>query len=926
MANRAEGVAEVYVNDSQAQNALKELAQRAAALNDKLNEMRKANDKLGFDKAKKELDGVNKEMQSYRKTVFDVQKVLNNLSGTSYNNLVKAQRTLSKEIRNMNRESKEEIALYNQKVAQLKRVDAEMDKVRRDMRTIGTETNTFGNIIKKVGPWMAATFSIGAITGFVRQVIQVRQEFEKYEAVLTNTLGSKSAAQQSLKMIQDFAAKTPFQVTELTGAFVKLTNMGFKPTREEMRKLGDLASSTGKGFDQLAEAIIDAQTGEFERLKEFGVRAQKEGDKVTFTFKGVKQQVDFTNESIKNYITGLGDLQGVSGSMAAISATLGGKISNLGDAWDSLLNTIGKMTGGFIGDLIKGFSDLVGWTEKLIAVPASESLEKERMEVNLLFNSITSLNEGNEARGRLLGELQQKYPEYLGNLDLEKVTNEELLKLQKQINDQFLTKIKLAVYEEDIQKLMEKGRIARQKEVDAIKQINYIYDTYITNKKEGLTIDQKAQAILEANLGNFGSTATMYGNIENSVAGVKGEIKNAQQDITDSQKLQNDLASEYNQILVEQISLMAQNPGVTATTSSITSTKTVNTRQNFSVSGLQPLEFSGVIMPPTEEVTQALLEFKQTVIENLEGGEEGTIIEKILGLDDENYEGTLGKISMWNSLFQEEFGKINQIITNVENGQLQKYLESNDKKKKALKKRLDAGLISQEQYNKQVNALDEEADKKRRKMEHDQAVRSKALALTDAVIKGALAVLNALNTNPFLPMGPIMAGIAAALSAIQIGVIASQPVPQAAKGKYDVIGASDGRTYSAGWTPGAQTGIYHQPTLIGGLGLVGEHAPELVVDGMTTRNIQMNAPGLLQAIDAMRVPQFAAGKYPTSGATSSETQTQTQLAGMIQADSMVALLQQISAKLDNPTRAAIVYSDIEDAQTEVNNIKTSVSK
>jgi len=59
-----------------------------------------------------------------------------------------------------------------------------------------------------------------------------------------------------------------------------------------MVKLGDLASSTGKSFDQLAEAVLDAQTGEFERLKEFGIKASANGDKVTFSFKEQKTTVE----------------------------------------------------------------------------------------------------------------------------------------------------------------------------------------------------------------------------------------------------------------------------------------------------------------------------------------------------------------------------------------------------------------------------------------------------------------------------------------------------------------------------------------------------------------------------------------------------------------------------------------------------------
>src|SRR5690606_34462815 len=104
---------------------------------------------------------------------------------------------------------------------------------------------------------------------------------------------------------------------------------------------------------------IDAQVGEYERLKEFGVRAKDAGDTVIFTFKGVQTQVDKTSSSIREYITGLGNAEGVSGSMAAISATLGGQISNLQDSYDQMLISIGNNTSG-------AFSTAIAWLDKMI--------------------------------------------------------------------------------------------------------------------------------------------------------------------------------------------------------------------------------------------------------------------------------------------------------------------------------------------------------------------------------------------------------------------------------------------------------------------------------------------------------------------------------------------------------------------------------
>lgn len=242
-------------------------------------------------------------------------------------------------------------------------IKAEIQQFLRNMREAGAVTKQSGSQIdsalSKITGAVAGAFSVSAIVGFGKEVLNATAQYQKFQAVLGNTLGSSALANLKLKELQDFAAKTPFGVNELTGAFVKLANSGFKPTGNEMRKLGDLASSTGKSFDQLAEAIIDAQTGEFERLKEFGVRAKDAGDSVIFTYKGVQTQVEKTSESIRNYITSLGDAEGTSGSMAKISETLGGKISNLGDSWDQMLIVVGGNTEGVFNSAIDIIGDAI---------------------------------------------------------------------------------------------------------------------------------------------------------------------------------------------------------------------------------------------------------------------------------------------------------------------------------------------------------------------------------------------------------------------------------------------------------------------------------------------------------------------------------------------------------------------------------------
>lgn len=305
-------------------------------------------------------------------------------------------------------------------------IGGDISKLRAEINKANGLMGGFKNNLSRVGGLIAGAFSAAAVVGFGKAVYDVTAEFQKFEAVLNTSLGSNSRAQLAMKQIEEFAAATPFSVKELTGSFVKLANQGFVPTAEEMRKLGDLAASTGKSFDQLTEAIIDAQTGEFERLKEFGIRAKKEGDKVIFTFKGVQTQTEFTSEAIQKYVLSLGDAVGISGSMAAISDTVGGKISNLGDSWDQLLKVLGDQSSGPFKNAINNLNSMLqALTE---AVKTSEQLQDD-LNLKGASRAISTL----QTLELAYGDLTKASKDYLrlleGQLSTERKFNRSLSRL-----------------------------------------------------------------------------------------------------------------------------------------------------------------------------------------------------------------------------------------------------------------------------------------------------------------------------------------------------------------------------------------------------------------------------------------------------------------------------------------------------------------
>jgi hypothetical protein len=62
--------------------------------------------------------------------------------------------------------------------------------------------------------------------------------------------------------------------------------------------LSAYAEQLGKSFDQLHQAVLDAQGGQFERLKEFGIRASLSGDQLVLDCRGAQQSVANTPEAL----------------------------------------------------------------------------------------------------------------------------------------------------------------------------------------------------------------------------------------------------------------------------------------------------------------------------------------------------------------------------------------------------------------------------------------------------------------------------------------------------------------------------------------------------------------------------------------------------------------------------------------------------
>lgn len=194
----------------------------------------------------------------------------------------------------------------------------------------------------------------------IDRLINTQRTFDKLNAGLITATGSAEGAAAAFDSLQKFAKETPYGLEQSVQAFIRLKNLGLNPSEAALMSYGNTAAAMGGDLIQMIEAVADATTGEFERLKAFGIKASQENGKVSLVFKGQTTTIKNNAKEIEKYLLRLGNVD-FAGASTNRMKTLDGSISNLEDTIDSLFL---KVSQSGIGDAIKAGVD-----------GASESLE-----------------------------------------------------------------------------------------------------------------------------------------------------------------------------------------------------------------------------------------------------------------------------------------------------------------------------------------------------------------------------------------------------------------------------------------------------------------------------------------------------------------------------------------------------------------------
>lgn len=212
--------------------------------------------------------------------------------------------------------------------------------------------------------------SLGALGA---KAVQAAGNFQQVQAAMSNMLGSAEQAQALLGQLQDFAANTPFEFSDVAAASQKFLAFGF--TAEQiiptLRAVGDAAAGVGlgkEGIDRITIALgqmaakSKVQSEEMLQLTEAGIPAwQMLADKIGVS---VPQAMDMVTKGAVNAQTGLQALVGgmeerFGGMMDQQAQTITGTWSNMMDGLSQTAIAVGQQISDALDlpDVFKGIGD-----------------------------------------------------------------------------------------------------------------------------------------------------------------------------------------------------------------------------------------------------------------------------------------------------------------------------------------------------------------------------------------------------------------------------------------------------------------------------------------------------------------------------------------------------------------------------------------
>lgn len=213
---------------------------------------------------------------------------------------------------------------------------------------------------------------VTALKNFVTELVNVRGQFQQLEISFSTMLKSKEKADKLMSELVDIAAKTPFDLQGVASSAKQMIAYGSSAENvgNELVMLGNVAAGVGSQLSEIAYLYGTLRTQgrayavDIRQFAGRGIPIYEELAKVLGVTKDeVSGLVKEGKVGFKEVEQAFKNMTGESGIyynlMQEQSKSLTGQLSNLGDAWDTMLNKIGKDTQGIASAGISGLKGLI---------------------------------------------------------------------------------------------------------------------------------------------------------------------------------------------------------------------------------------------------------------------------------------------------------------------------------------------------------------------------------------------------------------------------------------------------------------------------------------------------------------------------------------------------------------------------------------
>jgi tape measure domain-containing protein len=290
----------------------------------------------------------------------------------------------------------------NEKVAQLQKLRAEyaalsetdrknstiggamLNNIRQldnEVKKLNTDFSKTNTIASQVAIAIGSYLTLNAATDFIKQLVNVRGEFEQLSVAFTTMLGNKEKADKLMRQAVQLAATTPFSLRDVATGAKQLLAYGTAAEKipDTLKMLGNVASGVSVPLSDIVYlyGTLQTQGRAYTRdILQFTSRGIPLIDALAKQFGVTTGQVQELVEAgkvgfpeVQKALQGMTSQGGMFFNlMEQQSHTVTGMISNLGDAFDKMLNDIGQSNEGIIKDSISGLTTLVSHYQDVIDI------------------------------------------------------------------------------------------------------------------------------------------------------------------------------------------------------------------------------------------------------------------------------------------------------------------------------------------------------------------------------------------------------------------------------------------------------------------------------------------------------------------------------------------------------------------------------